>query len=417
VLILAAAAAIAWANSPWAGAYDDLWHAELTFDFNFTVVKEDLRHLVNDGAMTLFFFVVGLEIKRELVRGELSSPRKAALPAAAALGGMAVPALIYAGVNYGSSGVQGWGIPMATDIAFAVGVLALAGPRVPTSLKVFLLALAIVDDLGAILVIAVFYTDSISTPALVWAGVVLIGIVAARLTGIRSPLFFVIPACLLWLSVLESGIHATLAGVVLAFLTPAGPIRSRKDYHTALRQLFEELEAAESAGDREAQDTITADIDSLTDEREPPLDQLERLLHPWTSFVVIPLFALANAGLDLSPDFASNLVGSTVGLGVLLGLVVGKPVGIVLFSWLAVRIGWAALPHATRWIDIAAVGMLAGIGFTVALFISSLAFESSATVDEAKAGIFVASIVAGVIGLVAIRLGSNRSAGSPRLDS
>jgi len=403
VLTIAALVAIVWANSTWGGAYDDLWAAKLTFDLNFVTVNEDLRHLVNDGAMTLFFFVVGLEIKRELLRGELASPQKAALPVAAALGGMIVPALLYAAFNAGGDGSAGWGIPMATDIAFAVGVLALAGPRVPTALKVFLLALAIVDDLGAIAVIAIFYTDSISTEAMLWAGLVAVGIVVARISSIRTILFYVVPGILFWLAVLQSGVHATIAGVILAMLTPAGPVRSREDYHADLRRLMDELEAAKATGDRDAQDAITTEIDYLTDDREPPLDRIERALHPWASFVVVPLFALANAGLDLSPDFAVDLLGSAVGLGIVVGLVVGKPLGIVLFAWIAVRVGLAELPPGARWWDIAAIGLLAGIGFTVALFIGSLAFDSAETIDEAKAGIFVASIIAGVLGFAAVR--------------
>ena len=408
VLIAAALLAIAWANSPWASLYDDLWRAKLTFDLNLVTLHEDLRHLVNDGAMTLFFFVVGLEIKRELLRGELASPQKAALPVAAAVGGMVAPAVIFATINLGGGGASGWAIPMATDIAFAVGVLALAGPRVPTSLKVFLLALAIVDDLGAIVVIAVFYTESISVEALVWAAIAVSAVIGARIAGVRSILFYVIPGLLFWLAVFESGIHATLAGVILAFLTPAGPITSREVYHAALRQLMGELNSAQVLRGGDAQDAITAEIDRLTDDREPPLDRLERVLHPWASFAVVPLFAFANAGLDLSPDFFGRLANSAVGLGVVGGLVVGKPLGILLFSWLAVRLGMAELPAGTRWRDIGAVGLLAGIGFTVALFVASLAFDSVETVDEAKAGIFFASVVAGGIGFLAVRSAQRR---------
>lgn len=403
MLLVAAAAALGWANSPFDGSYHDLWHATLTFDLAFTRVEEDLRHLVNDGAMTLFFFVVGLEIKREVLRGELSSRQRAALPVAAALGGMVVPALIYIAINAGGDGAHGWGIPMATDIAFAVGILALAGPRVPTSLKVFLLALAIVDDLGAILVIAIFYTDSIATEPLVWASVVLGSVFLARVAGIQSILFYAGAGALFWLAVLESGLHATLAGVILALLTPAGQVTSRAGYHAELRQLMDELTAAEQRGDSEAQDNVTSEIDRLTDNREPPLDRLERTLHPWASFVVVPLFALANAGLDLSPGFVADLGSSTIGLGVLFGLVVGKPAGILLFSWLATRLGIARLPEGVSWTLIGGAGLLGGIGFTVAIFIAGLAFDSPAAIDEAKGGIFLASMVAGGAGFLVIR--------------
>lgn len=403
VLLVAAAVALAWANSPFDGYYHDLWHAELTFDLAFTRVDEDLQHLVNEGAMTLFFFVVGLEIKREILRGELSSMQRAALPVAAALGGMVVPALIYIAINAGGDGAHGWGIPMATDIAFAVGVLALAGPRVPTSLKVFLLALAIVDDLGAILVIAVFYTDNIAAEPLVWAALVVGGVFMARIGGIQSILFYVIPGVLFWLALLESGVHATLTGVILAFLTPAGPVKSRDTYHGELRQLMDELSTAEQRGDSRAQDDVTGEIDRLTDNREPPLDRLERTLHPWASFVVIPLFALANAGLDLSPGFLTDLGSSAIGLGVAVGLVLGKPAGILLFSWLAVRFGIASLPPGVSWAHVGGVGLLGGVGFTVAIFIAGLAFDSPVAIDEAKGGIFLASIVAGISGFLVVR--------------
>jgi len=326
--------------------------------------------------MTLFFFVVGLEIKRELLRGELASVRKATLPIAAAMGGMVVPAVIFLGWNAGGEGSHGWGIPMATDIAFAMGVLALAGPRIPTSLKVFLLALAIVDDLGAILVIAVFYTDSLLLEPLLWGGLVLAVIVASRAAGVQGILFYVLPGILFWLAVLESGVHATLAGVVLAFLTPAGPITSRGEYHSALKTMVDDLFHADRAGNREEADLITSEIERLTDAREPPLDRLESALHPWASFVVVPLFALANAGLDLSWGSLADSTGSQVSLGIVTGLVVGKPLGIVAFSWLTVRFRLASLPVGARWRDIWALGLLAGIGFTVSLFISGLAFDS-----------------------------------------
>ncbi|MFN0148789.1 MAG: Na+/H+ antiporter NhaA [Dehalococcoidia bacterium] len=408
LLVIAALVALVWANSPWSAAYNDLWHARLTFDLNFVSVTEDLRHFINDGAMTIFFFVVGLEIKRELVRGELASVRRATLPIAAAAGGMLVPALIYLSWNVGGGATEGWGIPMATDIAFAMGVLALAGPRIPTSLKVFLLALAIVDDLGAILVIAAFYTETVHLEPLLWGGLALGVIVAARLGGVQNVLFYVIPGVLLWLAVLESGVHATLAGVVLAFLTPSGPVPQRAAYHTALRGMVAELARADEAGDRERADLITAEIDRLTDNREPPLDQLESALHPWASFVVVPLFALANAGLDLSWASLADSARSTASLGIATGLVIGKPVGIVTFSWLVVRLGLASLPAGARWRDIAAMGLLAGIGFTVSLFISGLAFDSAALEDEARVGILAASVIAGIAGFIAVRLAQAR---------
>ena len=408
LLVMAAVAALVWANSPWSDSYRHLWEATLTFDLSFVTVVEDLRHLVNDGAMTLFFFVVGLEIKRELLRGELASIRKATLPIAAAIGGMVLPAVIYLAWNAGGPGVPGWGIPMATDIAFAMGLLALAAPRIPNALKVFLLALAIVDDLGAILVIAVFYTDRLLLEPLLWGGLVLGVIVAIRAAGVRSVLYYVPLGLLFWLAVLESGIHATLAGVVLAVLTPAGPVKSRDDYHATLKALVGDLSNADRAENQEEADLITSEIDRLTDTREPPLDRLESALHPLTSFLVVPLFALANAGLDLSWASLADSAGSQVGLGIVTGLVIGKPLGIVAASWITVRLRLASLPAGARWRDLWALGLLAGVGFTVSLFIGGLAFESAELVDEAKMGILAASVIAGLAGFVAVRLAQAR---------
>lgn len=411
MLIGATLLALILANSPWADRVADFWATELSFDLGFARIDEDLRHLVNDGAMTLFFFVVGLEIKRELLRGELAEREKAALPIAAALGGMLLPAAIYVSINAGGDGVRGWGIPMATDIAFALGVVALVGPRVPSALKVLLLALAIVDDLGAILVITIFYPDRVVLEPLFLGGAVLGAIAVSRVAGVRSILFYVIPGMLFWLAVLQSGVHATLAGVVLALLTPAGPIRDREHYHSELRRLAAALAAADARGDDAAADAITEEISELTSSREPPLDELERALHPWTTFIVIPLFALANAGLQLTPGLPAYVISSRIGLGVLLGLLVGKPLGVLLLSWIAVRVGLARLPAEVNWRHLAAVGVLSGIGFTVSLFVTGLAFASEHDAREATAGIFVASLAAASIGFILLRrLGGERQA-------
>jgi NhaA family Na+:H+ antiporter len=279
---------------------------------------------------------------------------------------MLVPAALYGMVNFGHDGAAGWGIPMATDIAFAVGLLALAVRQAPTALKVFLLALAIVDDLGAILVIAVFYTDTIHLVALLWAAVLIGGLVVMRRAGVRHPLLYVLPSALLWLAVLESGVHATITGVILAVITPGGP------------------------GERSA--------------RESPLDRLEGVLHPWASFAVLPLFALANCNVALTVDGVAGLTTSRIGAGIILGLVVGKPVGILLGAWVAVRLRFADLPARAGWRDVAGVALLGGIGFTVAIFISGLAFEEPRQTDEAKAAIFVASLLAALLGIAALRL-------------
>jgi len=359
VLLAATALALIWANSPWDGRYFDLVHHELGIDFRAFEIRDSFGHLVNDGLMTVFFFVVGLEIKRELVEGELASPRKAALPVAAALGGMVAPALIYTAWNLGGEGVHGWGIPMATDIAFAMGVLALLGGRAPTSLKVFLLALAIVDDLGAILVIAVFYTDSVSWVALGWAAAVLVGVLVVRRAGVQAIWLYVVLGIFLWAAVYKSGIHATIAGVVLASLAP-----------------------------------VEGDVgDSV-------LDRLEAALHPWVSYGIVPLFALVNAGVAVSSGLVGDSLTSPVSLGIATGLVIGKPAGIAAACFVAARLRIAELPSNADYGHLLGLGLVAGIGFTVSLFITNLAFDSARLVDEAKLGILAASTFAGAIGFV-----------------
>jgi NhaA family Na+:H+ antiporter len=356
-LMLAAGAALLWANID-AGSYADVWHAVLTLGVGDAAIALDLQHWVNDGLMTIFFFVVGLEIKREVVDGELRDPKYASLPVLAALGGMVVPALLFTAVNAGGEGARGWGIPMATDIAFAMGVLALLGPRVPAALKLFLLTLAIVDDIGAILVIAVFYTSSVEG---VWlaAAFVVVGVVfAMKHLGVAAPWLYVIPGVALWVCTHESGIHATIAGVALGLITPAarGPARG-------------------------------------------PLEHLEDRLHPWSSFVVVPIFALANAGVVLGGGALERAANSSIAWGIVLGLVVGKVVGISSFSALGVRAGISRLPSGIRMRHIVGAGMLAGIGFTVSLFIADLSFEGK-TLDTAKVGVLAASLFAGLAGAV-----------------
>ncbi len=372
VLLAATMLAIGWANSPWDGAYHDLWGAHIGIDTRWMNLRAELVDAVNDGLMALFFFLVGLEIKRELLEGELASRQKAALPVAAALGGMVVPALIYTAWNAGGPGGHGWGIPMATDIAFALGALALLGSRVPFSLKVFLLALAIVDDLGAIAVIAVFYSDSISIVALGWAAVIVVLIIGGQRTGVRRVAVYVALGMLLWLAVWKSGIHATIAGVILAALAPLH---------------FPPNEP----------------------EGEPPLERVERLLHPWVSFLIVPVFAIANAGIPLSGDALRTAGGSAVTAGVAFGLIAGKPTGIILFTWLATRLRLGTIPEGLGFTHIAGAGLLAGIGFTVSLFVTGLAFDSIALQEEAKIGILAASLFSGLAGFVYLQLLSARA--------
>ena len=364
LLLVATAAALAWANSPWSASYRDLWQTELSIRVGDFVLAEDLRHWVNDALMALFFFVVGLEIKRELVVGELASRKAATLPGVAALGGMVVPAALYLIVTAGGSGSRGWGIPMATDIAFAAGVLAVIGRQAPHGLKILLLSLAIVDDIGAILVIAVFYSGDLSFGwlAIAIAGLVLVA--ALRRVGVWAVLVYALVGAGVWLATFESGVHATIAGVALGLMAPAR------------RAPFEDKDDGSVA------------------------ERLESALHPWTGYVVVPVFALANAGVDISADAVGDAARSPVTLGIVAGLVVGKLVGVAGGAWLAVRTGLSTLPDGVTWRHIRGMAALAGIGFTVSLFITGLAFDQAALQDEAKLGVLAASAIAAVIGTV-----------------
>ena len=407
VLLAATFVALVWANSPWDGAYFDLWHREFVLDTSLFTIEEDLGHLVNDGLMAIFFFVVGLEIKRELVHGELATPRRALLPVAAALGGMIVPAAIYLAFNSSGDGAKGWGIPMATDIAFALGVLAMLGRRVPLSLKVFLLALAIVDDLGAILVIAVFYSDGISVEALAWAGAVIVAVLAAQRYGVQSVNVYMVLGALLWVAVLKSGIHATIAGVALALLTPSSPRVKPEEAKKHMARLLARLELAEE--ERESTGVILQEMEIVSRSAESPLQRLETALHPWASFFIIPVFALANAGLPLSVDTLRDAASSQVSLGIGAGLIIGKCAGITLATWIVVRLGMTQLPAGMNWGHISGAALLGGIGFTVSLFITGLAFTDVPEVEaEAKIGILVASALAGVGGYLWLRLACRR---------
>ena len=357
VLLAAAVVAIVWANSPWQAAYHDLWHHELTVGAGGWAVRESLQHWVNDGLMALFFFVVGLEIKRELVQGELRDPRAAALPVVAAMGGMVVPAVLFLLVAGPGEAATGWGIPMATDIAFAVGVLAVLGDRVPRGLKIFVLTLAIVDDIGAIVVIAVFYAAGLDGGWLLGAAGVLGGVVVFRRLGISSPVAYVPLAVLAWYCTYRSGIHPTIAGVALGLLTPAGSVAGR-----------------------------------------PVLEQLEHRLHPWSSYVAIPVFALANAGVALDAEAVREAVGSRLTWGVIIGLVVGKLVGIAGAAAIGVRTGVGRPPAGVGLRHFVGAGAVGGIGFTVSLFITVLAFSDEALQAQAKAGILAGSLVAALVG-------------------
>ena len=407
VLLASAVVALVWANSPWSGTYYDFWHTDIAFEVGAFHISNDLSHWINDGIMVIFFFVVGLEIKRELIVGELSSLRQAALPMIAAVGGMAVPALIYTAFNFNSEGAIGWGIPMATDIAFALGILALVGSRVPLALKAFLVAVAIVDDIGAVLVIALFYTEEISIFSLL-AGIGIFGLlVVFNRVGIRHPLPYVIAGFFLWFAFLQSGVHATVAGILLASTIPARLDTDADEFLESGRKILGEYRDAGNLGEevpvQQGRQVALQRMESAIAQVWTPLQRLEHTLHPWIAFGIVPLFALSNAGVTISSHFSTHLFDS-ISIGIILGLVIGKQVGITLAAWLAVRLGWGALPEGVTWPQMYAVGWLAGIGFTMSLFISRLAFGDNEVLDTAKIGVLTASIISGLVGYVLVRM-------------
>jgi len=401
LLLAAAIIALIWANGPWSQAYFSIVETPIIVDIGGFTVHSSIHEVINDGLMAIFFFVVGIEIKRELVVGDLRDRKAAALPVMGALGGMAVPALIYLAFNGGTEAAQGWGIPMATDIAFAVGVVALLGARVPPAAKLFLLALAIADDIGAIAVIAIFYTTDLE---LVFLGAALGGLVLVWVAGrvnIRSLAFYTPMAILIWFLTLESGVHATLAGVALGFLTPARPLYGPREFDRRARSILDTYPVetvepyAQEHADHEA--LLLSDIATAA---VAPLSRVEFRISNFTSFVIVPLFALANAGVDLRGTSFGEALTSPVAMGVGLGLVAGKLFGITAFSWLAVRAGLGRLPPRVTWRHMIGVAGVAGIGFTVSLFVAQLAFRDPILTDLARVGIFAGSLVAGVIGVL-----------------
>jgi NhaA family Na+:H+ antiporter len=403
VLLLATLAALVWANSPSAESYFALAHTRIGVSWGESTFALSLQHWVNDALMAVFFFVVGLEIKREVVVGQLSSLRRAALPGMAALGGMLVPAALYALLNAGGEGGSGWGVPMATDIAFALGVLALLGKRVPLGLKVFLTALAIADDLGAVLVIALFYTAEIRGSALALAAVFLGLLFLANLLRVRRSELYVVLALGVWVGVLASGVHATVAGILVALLVPVRARRDPEAFLATAESRVAELRGAgltpESLLARRSQLDAIVDLHEAAGDMRPPGLTLEEELHPIVAFLILPLFAFFNAGVALG----EGRIAGDVGLGIVLGLVVGKQLGITLFGWIAVRSGWAALPEGVTWAHVYGGACLAGIGFTMSLFVSELAFGPGALLDEAKLGVLLASLVSAVWGFVFLR--------------
>lgn len=403
-------AALGWANSPWSGSYHDFWDTHLTIGIGDLRLSKSLLHWINDGLMAIFFFVVGLEIKREILAGELATLKNAMLPIAAALGGMIVPALIYLAFNAGASGAPGWGIPMATDIAFSLGVLALLGSRAPLGLKVFLTAFAIVDDLGAVLVIALFYTAELSPGHLLAGAVVLALLIGANLLNIRRPGVYGALGIVLWLFFLKSGVHAAIAGVVLAMIIPARAKILSGDFVRKGTDLLSEFDS--TSGSRLLSQSQLAAIHALGKYAEgiqTPMQRLEHGLHPWVSYFIMPLFAFANAGVTISGSLADS-AGGPVALGIILGLFGGKQLGIFTFSWLSVRFRLASLPRGVTWSHVYGAGLLGGIGFTMSLFIGGLAFSDALLLNEAKIGILAASLISGLGGIIFLWLRSARNA-------
>lgn len=406
LLFASAVLALILANSPLKDVYHHFWENTFSIGFGDFVVSKSLHHWINDGLMSIFFFVVGLELKREVMAGELSRPKDAILPLFAGLGGMIVPALLYLIFNSSGETSTGWGIPMATDIAFALGILYMLGNKVPVSLKVFLTALAIADDLGAVLVIAFFYTSHISMVSLLIGGGFLLVLILANILGVRNTLFYgIVGIAGLWLAFLLSGIHATIAGVLAALTIPANVKIQDTKFIEKIKSLISKFEKSTPNNVTlvtHEQLEILEDIRYYSKGAMTPLQRLEHAMHPLVAFVVMPIFALANAGITFSGDFFNDL-SSNVSLGIIFGLALGKFIGIISVSKILVKLKFATLPEGVNWRQMYGVAMLAGVGFTMSLFITDLAFVNPTYIIQAKIGIFMASILCGVGGYFTLR--------------
>jgi NhaA family Na+:H+ antiporter len=404
LLLVAAAVALAWANSPWAEGYVELWHTPLGIRIGSFSFERTLEWFVNDGLMVIFFFVVGLEIRREIHDGELSAWRRAALPAAAALGGMLVPAGLYLAFAGAPDTRSGWGVPMATDIAFAVGILTLLGKRVPAALRVLLLALAVIDDLGAIVVIAVFYSSGVALSGLFIAALGFVGVLVLQRLGVRAKLAYVPPSIVAWAGIYAAGIHPTIAGVIVGLMTPVRAWLGPDGFLVSVRKEVEQLSTAtqDELSSHELGEALRH-VNVARREALSPAESLIETLHPWVAFGIMPIFALANAGVTVA---GGSLDGASwrVITGVAIGLVVGKPVGVLFMSWLALRLRIGTLPAGMAVRHLVVLGVVAGVGFTMALFIAQLAFTDARLLAAAKLGVLAASGAAAVLGLVLGRL-------------
>jgi NhaA family Na+:H+ antiporter len=405
LLIITTSLAFVWANLPGLGqTYHHFWETDLSLSLGTLSITKSLRHWIDEGLMTIFFLLVGLEIKREVLVGELATVKKALLPVGAAIGGMLFPALIFVAFNHGTPTIHGWGIPMATDIAFALGALYLLGNRVPMGLRVFLSAFAIADDLGAVLVIALFYTQEISLPALAAAAGIIAILALSNAAWVRSALAYAVLGIALWLAVLASGLHATVAGVILALFIPARGMYDTDKFKQEVNHYLADI----TCSDDKCGYTILMDqkhmnavqsIEVACERVETPLQRMEHGLQPWVAFLIVPLFGFANAGFSVMDIDISAALSSPLTLGVATGLFLGKPLGITLFSWLFVRSKLASLPAGVAWPHILSAGMLGGLGFTMALFIDGLSFTAPLLLDYAKLGILAGSILSGIAGM------------------
>ncbi|MDD1963830.1 Na+/H+ antiporter NhaA [Pseudomonas putida] len=399
VLVIAAIAALLWANSSISLSYGDFWHTQVSITFGSLSLGQSLHFLVNDGLMTIFFLVVGMEIRQEIQDGALSNAKLATLPLGAALGGVLVPAGIYLAYNVGTDSAHGWAVPTATDIAFAVGVLALLGKSIPANLRVFLLALAIIDDIAAILIIAVFYTTSLNFTGLGIAGVGLALVFTMQRMGIGSAWPYLVPGAIMWSGLLNLGVHPTLAGVVLGLITPVRSAPSRERPLEIMSKAFHDLTHRVGEGEKK----VSAPLKQIRfAEREviPPVQRIQERLHPWVAFVIMPLFALANAGVNLHGAHLGETTAIPVVLGVVMALVLGKPIGVMLATFVLVRSGLCRLPDRVTWGGVTLVGLLAGIGFTMSIFIAGLAFNDAHLLAAAKLSVLCASTASATIGLL-----------------
>jgi Na+:H+ antiporter, NhaA family len=401
VLLLAAAAALIWANSPASESYQQFWNAPLTIGLGGSVLAQPLHFWINDALMTVFFLVVGMEIRREIYEGALSSLRLAALPLAAAIGGVAVPALIYLAINSEAVLRQGWAIPTATDIAFAVGVLALLGRSIPSPVRILLLALAIIDDIAAVVIIAAFYAGGFDYSGLLIAAIGVLLVVGLQQIGAATAWAYVVPGAVLWFGLQQTGAHPTLAGVVLGLLTPVRSLRTRERPVDAAARALNDLGQRTAVKHEDPRELLEPLKQLRNAQREllPPVIRLQMVLHPWVAYGVMPLFALANAGVSFN---GLDLVGAgtqSVMVGTAVALMIGKPIGILLGSWAAVRVGWCQLPVGMTWRGVSLVGCLGGIGFTMSIFIATLAFRDESLLAAAKSGVLLASVVAAIVGL------------------